>query len=240
MVSSDYSNCPTNQRKRQLAPTIGFGGLACHPNGAAYLSRSLKLNTEAPALIFIVGPPAVGKMTVGHELAQRTGLRLFHNHHTIDLALRFFAYGTPPFHRLVGEFRRRILQEVAASDLPGLIFTYVWAFDHTSDAAAVEEYATIFRARGGSVVFVELAATQEERLRRNETEFRLVEKPFKRDIEKSRSQLLEIDGKYQLNSRGEYDERADYMRIDNTELSPAEVAEVVIARFSLPRTVVPS
>jgi adenylate kinase family enzyme len=41
-----------------------------------------------PTLVFIVGPPAVGKMTVGYELAQRTGLKLFHNHHTIDLALR--------------------------------------------------------------------------------------------------------------------------------------------------------
>lgn len=55
-------------------------------------------------LVFIVGPPAVGKMTVGHELAKRTGLKLFHNHHTIDLALRFFPFGTPPFQRLVGEF----------------------------------------------------------------------------------------------------------------------------------------
>jgi hypothetical protein len=98
------------------------------------------MNAAAPApmLVFIVGPPAVGKMTVGHALAERSGLRLFHNHHTIDLVLRFFEYGTPPFQRLVGEFRRRIFEEVAASDLPGLIFTYVWAFDDPRDAAAVE------------------------------------------------------------------------------------------------------
>jgi hypothetical protein len=124
-----------------------------------------------PTLVFIVGSPAVGKMTVGHELAQRTGLKLFHNHHTIDLALRFFPYGTAPFHRLVGEFRRRILEEVAASDLIGLIFTYVWAFDHPSDAAAVDEYAAPFRARNGHVVFVELEASQEERLRRTNPRF---------------------------------------------------------------------
>ncbi|MBA3559572.1 MAG: AAA family ATPase [Gemmatimonadaceae bacterium] len=198
------------------------------------------MKTDPPILVFIVGPPAVGKMTVGHELAQLTGLKLFHNHHTIDLALRFFAYGTPPYSRLVGEFRRRILEEVAASDLPGLIFTYVWAFDHASDAATVEEYATIFRARGGSVVFVELAATQQERLRRNETEFRLAEKPFKRNLEMSRSQLLEIDAKYQLNSAGEYAERADYLRIDNTEVPAADVAELVVARFGLPRSLVAS
>jgi hypothetical protein len=33
---------------------------------------------HAPILVFIVGPPAVGKMTVGHELSRRTGLKLFH------------------------------------------------------------------------------------------------------------------------------------------------------------------
>ena len=88
-------------------------------------------------LVMLVGPPAVGKMTVGHALAARTGLRLFHNHQTIDLVLRFFPFGTPPFQRLNGEFRRRIFEEVAASDLPGLIFTFVWAFDDPRDHAAL-------------------------------------------------------------------------------------------------------
>jgi hypothetical protein len=158
---------------------------------------------------------------------------LFHNHHTIDLALRFFPYGTPPFQRLVGEFRRRIFEEVAASDLPGLIFTYVWAFDHKSDDAAVEEYAAIFRARGGRIVYVELECALAERLRRNETEFRLAEKPFKRDLEQSRRQLLELDSQYQLNSKGKFDGRADYLRIDNTDLSATVVAEKIIATFAL-------
>ena len=187
-------------------------------------------------LVFIVGPPAVGKMTVGMELARRTGLKLFHNHQTIDLVLQFFAHGTPPFHRLVGEFRRRILEEVAGSDLPGLIFTYVWAFDDRSDWAVVEEYASIFNATGGRVVFVELAATQAERLRRNETELRMTEKPSKRDVEQSRRRLLEADARYRMNSTGEFDGRADYLRIDNTDLSPGAVADQVIEVFDLPRS----
>jgi len=190
-------------------------------------------------LVFIVGPPAVGKMTVGIEVARRTGLRLFHTHHTIDLALQFFAHGTPPFRRLVGEFRRRILEEVAGSDLPGLIFTYVWDFDDPADGAVVQEYASLFRARGGRVVIVELEATQTERLRRNETELRLAEKPSKRDVEQSRRRLLEADATYRLNSSGEFDGRADYLRIDNTHLSPAAVADQVIEVFGLPRSGAP-
>ncbi len=188
-----------------------------------------------PMLIVLVGPPAVGKMTVGHELATRTGLRLFHNHHTIDLVLRFFAFGTPPFQRLVGEFRRRMFEEVAASTLPGLIFTYVWAFNETSDAAAVESYVAPFRARGGRVVFVELEASQEERLRRNETPFRLAEKPFKRDLAASRANLLAADATHQLNSAGAFDTRDDYLRLNTTALAAAEVAERVIAHFGIPR-----
>ena len=192
-----------------------------------------------PVLVFIVGPPAVGKMTVGHALAARTGLRLFHNHHTIDLVLRFFAFGTPPYSRLVNEFRRRIFEEVAASDLPGLIFTYVWAFDDPTDAEVVEQYADIFRQRGGSVLFAELEAAHEERLRRNETEFRLAEKPSKRDLAASRRWLAEADASYQLNSRGVFDGRPDYFRLDTTTLTAEETAERIIARFGLARVAGP-
>jgi hypothetical protein len=190
---------------------------------------------HAPMLLVITGPPAVGKMAVGHEIAQRTGLRLFHNHHTIELVLRFFSYGSPPFHRLVGEFRRRIFEEVAASDLPGMIFTYVWAFDDPRDAAAVDALTAIFRERAGRVVFAELEASQAERLRRNATEFRLAEKPSKRDLEASHRRLLEHDEQYQFNSRGMHDHRADYLRFDTTELTAIAAAERIIEHFDLPR-----
>jgi hypothetical protein len=189
--------------------------------------------THLPRLVFIVGPPAVGKMTVGHELASRTGLRLFHNHHSIDLVLRFFEFGTPSFRRLVGDIRRGVFEEVAASDLPGLIFTFVWAFDDPLDAKALEGFAAPFRARGASVVFVELEATQSERLRRNETPFRLAEKPSKRNIPVSRQRLLDDDARYRLNSGGTFDDRADYLRIETTHLAAESVAERIIAHFGL-------
>src|SRR5690606_29495901 len=133
------------------------------------------------------------------------------NHQTIDLVLPFFPWGSPPFGRLVGEFRRRIFEEVAASDLPGLIFTYAWAFDQPSDEEEVAGWAEIFSSRGSRIVYVELQATQEERLRRNETEFRLSQKPPKRDLELSRRLLLAGDDKYQLNSNGKFDGRDDYL-----------------------------
>jgi hypothetical protein len=80
-----------------------------------------------------------------------------------------------------------------------------------------------------------LEASQAERLRRNVTEFRLAEKPSKRDVEASRRRLLEHDERYQLNSRGVYDQRADYLRLDTTELTAVAAAERIIRHFDLPR-----
>ncbi len=181
--------------------------------------------------VIIFGPPAVGKMTVGYELAKLTGFRLFHNHMTIDLILNFFSYGQPPFHRLVGEFRRRIFEEVAASDLPGLIFTYVWALDQASDKAVIDETCDIFRERGGEVYFVELEADLSERLRRNETEFRLAQKPSKRQLAESRRGLLETDQKYRLNSAGDFFYEENYMKVNNTNLSASETAQKIVDTF---------
>jgi len=188
-----------------------------------------------PLLLFLVGPPAVGKMSVGQAITEPTGLRLFHNHISIELALRYFDYGTPAFRRLDGEIRRLVIEEVAASDLPGLVFTFVWAFDVPEEQAFVDECARPFRERGGRVLFVELEATQAERLKRNEGVSRLAEKPSRRDLEASRRQLLELDARYQLNSNGKFDKRQDYLRINNTLLMPGEVAERVIKHFDLPR-----
>ena len=84
-------------------------------------------------------------------------------------------------------------------------------------------------------MFVELEATQAERLRRSATEFRLAEKPVMRDVDAARARILELDARYQLNSGGIFDGRADYLRIDTTELAAADVAERIIDRFQLPR-----
>ena len=188
-----------------------------------------------PLLLFVVGPPAVGKMSVGQAIAERTGLRLFHNHIAIELALRYFDFGTAAFHRIDGAIRRLVIEEVAASDLPGLVFTYVWAFNLPEDQAVVEEYAKPFRERGARVLFVELEAPQAERLKRIAGVSRLAEKPSRRDLDAVRRDLLDDDARYQLNSGRKFDERPDYLRINNTLLTPGEVAERVIGHFALPR-----
>ncbi len=183
--------------------------------------------------IIIFGPPAVGKMTVGYELAKLTGLSLFHNHMTIDLVLNFFDFGQPQFYTLVSEFRQRVFEEVAASDLPGLIFTFVWALDLETERAYIERSCGIFRRKGADIYFVELETELSERLRRNETEFRLSQKPSKRDVEKSEKRLLKDDKKYKLNSDGDFFYKENYLKINNTNLSADETARMIVDKFGL-------
>ena len=182
-------------------------------------------------LVIVFGPPAVGKMTVGYELAKLTDLKVFHNHMTIEIALNFFDFGQPEFHRLVNEFRQRIFEEVANSNLPGLIFTYVWALDHPSDKNFIDQCCDIFRAKRGAIYFVELEADQEERLKRNASPLRLKQKPSKRDIKASQKNLIESDKNYKLNSNGDFFYTQNYVKINNTRLTPSETAKKITQAF---------
>lgn len=84
-------------------------------------------------LLLILGPPAVGKMTVGRAVAERSDYKLFHNHHTIELLLDVFDYGTLPFRTLNTEFRRRLLEEAATAGTD-LVFTFVMGMDEQAEA----------------------------------------------------------------------------------------------------------
>lgn len=108
--------------------------------------------------VVIFGPHAVGKMTVGQELSKITGLKLFHNHMTIDLVANFFDFGTNQGKRLVNRFREEIFREVSKSDLYGMIFAYMWAFDEQSDWDYVDGVCNLFEENGSDIYFVELEA----------------------------------------------------------------------------------
>jgi AAA domain len=185
-------------------------------------------------LVIIFGPPAVGKMTVGLELERLTGFRLFHNHMTVDPVLRLFPLDSPPFRRLVQEFRQRIFEEFVLSGEPGLIFTFVWALEDSQDRDFVDRAMATFATHGAETCFVELEATQAERLRRNETPLRMAEKRPQRDAVGSRAFLLEADLQFQMNTRGSFFYPERHLTIDNTELEPDAVATRIAGHFQLP------
>ncbi len=179
--------------------------------------------------ILIFGPPAVGKMTVGERLEVRLGYPLFHNHVSIEPALRYFPYGSPSFTRLVGTFREIVFEEAIESDLPGLIFTLVWDLDDPSDRAFVADVCGRFARAGARVLLVELTATQERRLERNVGASRLVAKPSMRDTRASEWRLLAMDADHTLNSSGPLGLDYPHLTVDNTDLSADAVADRIVA-----------
>lgn len=183
-------------------------------------------------LVFVTGPPAVGKMAVGRELSAMTGLPLFHNHLSIEAVLPVFGFGHPAFNRLVTKLRENVIEEVAKSDLPGVIFTYVWAHDLPGDRDYVERLRDIFESHGGRVVYPELWADLETRLARNEAASRLEAKSSKRDLVASREHLIEVDARHRLSSAGDFP-FAPHLFLDNTDLSPSEAAAVIADHFGL-------
>ena len=191
--------------------------------------------------VCVFGPPAVGKMTVGHEIARLTGFKLFHNHMSVEPILEVFEFGSPPFGRLVKEIRQRVVEEAVAADLSGLIFTYVWALDDAGDARQVSGLVEIVERGGGSVHFVELTAPFDVRRGRNVTELRREHKRTHRDAELSDRILHDLE-RHVLNTPDQGakpDEAAavldgrNYVRIDNTDLPAAEVARRVVDHFAL-------
>ncbi len=181
-------------------------------------------------LVIIFGDIAVGKMTVGQELARITDLRLFHNHVTIEPVIEVFGYfdGTT-----IKRLRQVFFEEFSKSDNYGMIFTYVWAFDHKGDWDYIKYVSDLFTEQGAEVYYVELVASQEIRLKRNKTENRLKNKPSKRDLDFARNDLLNTDRKYRTESYDGEITFPNYMKIDNSELEPEEVAKMIKDRFEL-------
>ena len=183
--------------------------------------------------VIIFGPLAVGKMTVGQELEKITGLKLFHNHMTIELLLPFFDMYSSSFNKLRNSFRMQLFEEFAKSKSEGMIFTYVWELDQKRDCDFVVEIVKIFEKENANVYYVELEADIEKRLKRNKSPHRLKHKPSKMSLKVSEDELLETDKKYVLNSKTNELHRKNYFKINNAKLNAKKTAIMIKERFNL-------
>jgi hypothetical protein len=181
-------------------------------------------------LVNIFGPGSVGKMTVGQELMKITELRLFHNHMTIEPVLEIFG----SFHvSTIIKLRDVIFEEFVKTDQEGIVFTFMFGFDHQEDWDLINKYHKLFVDHGGEVFYVELEASQEVRLKRNATPNRLQHKKSKRDLEASNQRMKNEDEKHRLNSHEGEIPYENYLRINNENLSANEVAQIIKKHFNL-------
>lgn len=176
-------------------------------------------------LVYLYGPPAVGKLTIATALAHRTGFRVFHNHLSIDCVKPVFDFGTEPFWRQVHAIREGILVEAARSGT-NLIFTTVYAGPASEPRSSRRLDAV--RRNGGRIHPVRLTcdrATLEDRV----TDQR------RRD----QGKLASVEG---LRGAWERDDLAailpgvDSLRLDTAALTPTEAARAIIDAYGLATT----
>lgn len=171
-------------------------------------------------LVFLHGPAAVGKLTVGRALSELAGWPLFHNHLTVDLVLALFPFGHPSMVRLREEIWLKAFEEGVRAGLPGMIFTFAPEKTVTADFIP-----NLLKAVDGEVVFVELTApieTIEDRL----------DSPSRQEFRK----LTSVTLLRQLRADGGLDGPplpGPNLVLDTSKATPAETARAIAAHLGL-------
>lgn len=129
-------------------------------------------------LIFIYGPPAVGKLTVAEKLSELTKVPVFHNHHSRDIVKDIYGDDLMQHYALVDKIRFDVM-EYCTQNNTDLIFTYVYG--GPEDDAKVKGFKKIIESNGGQVLFVELTANKQDLVDRVSNESR---KKYKKLLDK--------------------------------------------------------
>lgn len=120
-------------------------------------------------VVFIHGPVASGKHTIGGLLAERTGLPLVHNHLAVDQALKRFPFGSPGFANLRAKLWRESFEDAAATRRS---FIFTFNPEATVEPRLIEELHSTIERAGGRVLYVQLTCSRETILARLGSESR--------------------------------------------------------------------
>lgn len=112
-------------------------------------------------LVYLYGPPAAGKLTIGQLVAERTGFRLFHNHLTVNAVREIFPFGSPAFVEVLHRLRLDVFA-TAARVGTSLVFTNnsIWGGPDARErfAAFADGAARAVADEGGRTLFVSVTA----------------------------------------------------------------------------------
>ncbi len=168
--------------------------------------------------------PGTGKLTIARELAELTGIRLFHNHLTVDLLLSVFEFGSAPFVELRERIWLSVFEEAAAAALPAMIFTF--NPENSVRPDFIQKTIDVVTSARGEVLFVEVVCDAAELERRMDT-------PERRNHKK----LVSLELFRKLQADGVFDSPKlppPRLTLNSTHTSPLENAQEIATLFSLP------
>ena len=182
-------------------------------------------------LVVIIGPQAVGKMTIGEKLKEKIGYTLMTNHDSIEIAIKIFSSNKDAKLKLKSKIREDVFNICLENNI-SIIFTFVVDFNTNDDFLYLNELKNKFEKTGGHFYLIELEADLQTRLDRNKTPHRLECKPSKKNIEWSDKELIESMNIYRMNSIKDEIKFENYIKINNTNLSPNAVCDIIINKFN--------
>ena len=182
-------------------------------------------------LVVIIGPQAVGKMTIGEKLKEKIGYTLMTNHDSIEIAIKIFSSNKDAKLKLKSKIREDVFNICLENNI-SIIFTFVVDFNTNDDILYLNELKNKFEKTGGHFYLIELEADLQTRLDRNKTPHRLECKPSKKNIEWSEKELIESKNIYRMNSIKDEIKFENYIKINNTNLSPNAVCDIIINKFN--------
>ena len=171
-------------------------------------------------VIFLYGPPASGKLTIGKKLAEKTGISLFHNHLTFDLAEVLYEPFTQPFYDYCADLRLDVFGDAKLAH-QDLIFTFFYI--PPDDDNFVNQIIHI--AGEDNVKFVKIEASSDTLLDRVEN--------------KDRAKYSKINSKDVLtrylkeNNWSESIEKTDSLIISTDNLTPDDAVQKIIEEYDL-------
>lgn len=184
-------------------------------------------------IIIFYGPFAVGKYTVAKEFQEKTGYKLFHNHHTYDIARELFDRGTLHIDRLTEKLRFDIIEEIAKAKI-NVVMTHAYSTGYVSktgisDPAYMKRIENIIKKAGGESCFVHLMADSGVLLKRVSGNSRNKFKKLK-DVEVMKNLLKSKEENKDWVTPAPV---KNNLEINNSKLSPKKVADMVIKHFKI-------
>jgi shikimate kinase len=193
------------------------------------MQKLKKSSNKKPIVVFIYGPQAVGKLTVARILSKKLGYTLVHNHHINDFVQEIFERDTYASHAMKDQLRYIVMENMVKANV-NFIATHCYAHDFISKAGLSDpKYVQTLEKKltklGAKFYAVHLKADSGELLRRVSMSSR---KEFKKLTDKKIMQKLILMRDWQTSPR-----LKNQLIIDNTNLSPQKVSDMIIKYFKL-------